>query len=69
MIRGMETRILDIENFLLSLTIQEPQNKLIAIKCVQKKIKKALSLNSSLKVSKPKYKLKFWSKSYPEIKK
>ncbi len=62
-------RIFDIENFLLSFTIQDPQNKLIARKWVQKIIKKPFSLNNSFKVSNPKYKLKLSKKLYPEIKK
>jgi hypothetical protein len=59
-------RIFDIENFLLSFTIQDPQNKLIARKCVQKIIKKLVSLNNSLNESIPKYKLKLSKKLYPE---
>ena len=53
-------------NFLLSFTIQDPQNKLIARKCVQKIIKKLVSLNNSLNESIPKYKLKLSKKLYPE---
>ena len=60
-------RIFDIENFLLSFTIQDPQNKLIARKCVQKIIKKPLSLNNSFNESKLKYKLKLSMKLYSEI--
>ena len=60
-------RIFDIENFLLSFTIQDPQNKLIARKCVQKIIKKPLSLNNSFNESKPKYKLKLSMKLYSEM--
>ena len=59
-------RIFDIENFLLSFTIQDPQNKLIARKCVQKIIKKLVSLNNSLNESIPKYKLKLSKKLYPK---
>jgi ABC-type microcin C transport system duplicated ATPase subunit YejF len=58
-----------MDNFLLSLTIQDPQNKLIARKCVQKIIKKPLSINNLFKESNPKYKLKLSKKSYSEIKK
>ena len=58
-----------MENFLLSLTIHDPQKKLIARKCVQKIIKKLLSLNNSFNESNPKYKLKLSKKSYSDIKK
>ena len=54
---------LDIDNFLLSLTIHDPQNKFIARKCIQKIIKKPVSLNNSLNESKPRYKLKLIRKS------
>ena len=58
-----------MDNFLLSLTTQDPQNKLIARKCVQKIIKKPLSINNLFKESKLKYKLKLFMKLYSEIKK
>ena len=58
-----------MDNFLLSLTIHDPQNKLIARKCVQKIIKKPLLLNNSFKESNPKYKLKLSKKLYSELKK
>ena len=61
-------RILFIENFCESLTIQPPAKRFIEIKCIQKHIKKELSENKSVKSLIPRYRLKFPIKSY-ELKK
>ena len=63
MINGKKTKYFDITNLLLSLTIQDPQNKFIVKKCAQKIIKKASFSNNSAKLYKPKYRLKFSKKS------
>jgi hypothetical protein len=61
-INGSDTRNLFILNNVESLTIHPPQNKLIAKKCTQNKIKNDLSENKLDRSSKPKYRLKFISR-------
>ena len=53
----------DIKSLEPSLDIHEPQKRFIAKKCIQKIIKNSLLENKSLKLLKPKYKLKLFKKS------
>ena len=53
---------------MLSLVIQDPQNRFIETKCIQKIIRNVDSLNKFLNSFIPKYNKKTSEKSYPEIK-
>ena len=66
--KGTKTSPLDIMYFFELLTIQPPQNKFIARKCIQKSIKKELSANKSDKLLIPLYKLKLFKKLYSFLK-
>ena len=58
--KGIKFTYLDILNFWLSFTIQQPQNKFTPKKWIQNNNKNAFSENKLRKSSKPRYKEKFW---------
>ena len=67
-IKGKKIKDFGIIYLWLSLVIQEPQNRFIETKCIQKIIRNVVSLNKLLNLSIPKYNEKISEKSYPEIK-